>query len=377
MVTLPPPTSRTQRLSTLQSWQRRTSITARWALLAYALVIIYASLHPFSGWVDSGVAPWAYVNAPWPRYWTWFDLVTNGVAYIPLGALLAWALYPRWCHAWAWVVATLAAAFLSALLEGLQTYLPYRISSNVDWLCNILGGFVGAVIGSMTASPFIDKGRLREWRLRWFEREASAGLVLVAAWFAAQLHPQALAFGTGEIVAPFQRLWAEVSNQPVMPWISTPLSVEQHWMAETLAATSAFGGAALFFVTLMRPLAPRVRLLLAFGLGAVLMKSLGAAALVDIEAVGAWLTPGAQMGAALGSILALAGCFTPYRVQRALAILGLVAGLIIVNALPDNPYYTASLAQWQQGAWVNFNGLLNMLAMTWPLMALVYMWRRV
>jgi hypothetical protein len=41
--------------------------------------------------------------------------------------------------------------------------------------------------------------------------------------------------------------------------------------------------------------------------------------------------------------------------------------------MPDNPYYLASLAQWRQGAWINFNGLLNVLAMAWPFIALAYL----
>ena len=36
----------------------------------YALLIIYASLYPLSGWRDSGGDPLAFLGAAWPRYWT-------------------------------------------------------------------------------------------------------------------------------------------------------------------------------------------------------------------------------------------------------------------------------------------------------------------
>ena len=35
--------------------------------LAYAALIVYASLYPFADWRDQGIAPWAYLAAPWPQ----------------------------------------------------------------------------------------------------------------------------------------------------------------------------------------------------------------------------------------------------------------------------------------------------------------------
>ncbi|MFN7668534.1 MAG: VanZ family protein, partial [Burkholderiales bacterium] len=126
------------------SWPRRNSVMARWALLAYVAVIVYASLHPFQSWRNPGIDPWEFVLAPWPRYWTGFDLVTNWLAYVPLGTLIVWAFYPRYRSYRAVTLALFAGAFLSATLEGLQTYLPNRISSNVEWGCNALGCLSGA-----------------------------------------------------------------------------------------------------------------------------------------------------------------------------------------------------------------------------------------
>ena len=64
----------------------------RYLALAYAALVIYASLHPFAGWRDLGVPAFAFLDAGWPRYWTAFDLAINVVAYVPLGYLLALAL---------------------------------------------------------------------------------------------------------------------------------------------------------------------------------------------------------------------------------------------------------------------------------------------
>ncbi len=46
--------------------------------------MIYASLHPFTGWRDAGAPLFAFVSAPWPRYWTVFDLLTNALASMDL-----------------------------------------------------------------------------------------------------------------------------------------------------------------------------------------------------------------------------------------------------------------------------------------------------
>src|SRR3546814_2552915 len=73
----------------------RVSIFARAGWLAYVLLIIYASLYPFTGWQDLGLPLRSYLFAGMPRYWTGFDVATNIIGYIPLGVLTTYALYPR------------------------------------------------------------------------------------------------------------------------------------------------------------------------------------------------------------------------------------------------------------------------------------------
>ena len=68
--------------------------TAAWPLVwIYALLIVYASLYPFDNWRIQGIAPWAFLTAPLPRYWTGFDVWSNVVGYAPFGFLLALALH--------------------------------------------------------------------------------------------------------------------------------------------------------------------------------------------------------------------------------------------------------------------------------------------
>ena len=111
---------------------RYKSAAAPLALL-YAALIVYASLFPFTGWRDQGIAPWAYLQAPWPQYWTRFDLVSNLIGYMPLGFLLTLSMLQPVRGPWlAAVLATLATGLLSFAMESLQSYLPTRVASNVE-----------------------------------------------------------------------------------------------------------------------------------------------------------------------------------------------------------------------------------------------------
>ena len=84
---LPPASLRAPRL--------RASALARYLFGAYAVLVVYASLHPFSGWQVQAPTPFAFLTAPLPRSITRFDLVTNILGYIPLGFLAVLAAYPR------------------------------------------------------------------------------------------------------------------------------------------------------------------------------------------------------------------------------------------------------------------------------------------
>ena len=168
--------------NTASNPRTQASPLARLAFACMALVIVYASLYPFEGWTDTGIAPWAFLTAPWPRYQTTFDMATNVVAYVPLGMLGVFALYPRVRRVGAVVLATLAGAALSFSMEALQTYLPFRVSSNVDFALNTCGSLLGAIVAAPLAAPVLDRGPLRDLRRRLFEPQASWGLLIVLAW---------------------------------------------------------------------------------------------------------------------------------------------------------------------------------------------------
>ena len=187
--------------------------------LFYAALIVYASLFPFTGWRDQGLAPWAFLWAPWPQYWTRFDLVANLAGYAPLGFLLALALM-RMRRAWpAVTLASTAAALLSFTMESLQSYLPLRVASNLDLGLNAAGGVLGALLAFVLERlGAID--RWRRFRARWFVRNSRGALVLLALWPVGLLFPAPVAFGLGQVWERLEEGVAELlQDTPFIEWL--------------------------------------------------------------------------------------------------------------------------------------------------------------
>jgi hypothetical protein len=91
------------------------------------------------------------------------------------------------------------------------------------------------------------------------------------------------------------------------------------------------------------------------------------------ESVFAWLTHGALIGLAVGLAVALAAVALPRTARLALAAVLLMAATVLVNLSPPNPYLADSLKVWQQGHFLNFNGLTRLVSALWPFMAIGYL----
>src|SRR6266852_4140144 len=102
------------------------STLARYLFVAYVLLVVYASLHPFSGWRDRGLPPFAFLAAPFTRPMPVFDVVVNVIGYVPLGFLATLAAYPRLRGGGAFAFGLACSLLLSFALESLQLYLPNR-----------------------------------------------------------------------------------------------------------------------------------------------------------------------------------------------------------------------------------------------------------
>jgi VanZ family protein len=341
----------------------RHSPLARIFLAAYVLLVAYASLYPFSGWREPAASVLAFLAAPWPRYLTAFDLAANFLGYLPLGILCALAVHPRAGTRTAALLALAAGVVLSLVLETVQGYLPARISSNVDVLANAAGAAVGGFAGARFAPWLLDAGPLRRLRAAAFAPGTAAdlGLALLGLWLFAQLNPATLLFGTGDLrdlvaAGAGERHGAEIF-----------VAIEAATCAANLAAVALIASA------VASPGAPLKRLLLALLASALVVKALAMAILMRAEYVFAWLTPGGQLGLAGGIVLALAMLGAPRTARLALAAVLLMAATVLVNLAPPNPYLAATLKVWEQGHFLNFNGLTRLVSTLWPFVALAYL----
>jgi VanZ family protein len=327
----------------------------------YTLLILYGSLHPLDHWRASGVDPLAFLQASWPRYFTEFDLVANSLAYVPLGFLWATVLVVRLPAGAVFIGAALAAGALSFGVEVVQNYLPSRIPSNLDLACNTLGGMGGALAALRWGHHLLDGGRLHAWRERRFLGGSAGdhGLVLMALWLLTQLSPESFLFGNGNLRG----------------LIGLPAAFDfraNHFLELEMATVAA---QTLAITLIGNRLARNHPVLLPLALlGAAMLVKSGAIMLLMESVHGfAWITPGTLGGLALGLVLALLalGCQADERLT--IAAMALMLATVLANLMPDNPYLEDTLRVWQQGHFLNFNGLTRLVAALWPFLALPWL----
>ena len=331
----------------------------------YVLLLVYSGLAPWTGWRDLGVAPFAYLTAPVPRHLTVFDLLVNVLAYLPLGALVVFAAHPRLRRWLGPPLALVVGVVLSGSIEALQTYLPNRVSSNIDLATNAAGALLGGVLATPFASSLIDRGRLAELRLQWFDRRLSLLLLLVALWPLTQLYPAPMLFATGDMREPLGNVVSALGGT----WPTL-----DHWefgaaefvLAEAFVVAAATLAVGLAFASAMRPSAPRGALILLLLGAALLAKTLAHGLYFGPERGLVWMTPGAFGGLALGTLTVLAASAGPPAWLPRFALLALGAAVAGANLIPHNPYYLANMQTWRPGALANFSALTHWIAMLWP-----------
>ena len=325
------------------------------------MLIVYASLYPFSGWRDLGLPIFTFLDAAWPRYWTVFDLAVNVLVYLPLGFLLTLSLRRlpgQWIPA---ITALLLGALLSFCLETLQTWLPSRVPSNLDLACNALGASVGAFLAICYGERFFSRLTLLQQHLLAHNPHVELGLVLVGLWLLTQLSPETILFGAGDL-----RHLLDIT--PAVPY-----EAHSFFALETgiiVCNTIAIG--LIVRALLAARNSPYLALVVFFTL-ALAIRTLAAAILVDPFHAFVWLTPGAGLGLMTGGAMLALMLLLPASLRIALAGLALMAGTVLVNLAPPNPYSAVALVAWGQGHFLNFNGLTRLSASVWPFLALPYM----
>jgi VanZ family protein len=358
--------------------------SATWLALAYALLVLYASLYPFEGWRwPPGRTALELLVLPQAIHQDQFDRWSNGLGYAPLALLLALALLRSgWRARGAVPLAVLLAAGLSYACECLQSFVPDRVPTRGDFELNTAGAVAGALFAwGLQAAGLVD--RWNALRQRWFTGDAAYALALLALWPLALLFPAPVPLGLGHGVDRAREWLAErlagvdwaASLQPLLetPAASlAPLSPLAEWMATTLGLLAPCVVA--YAVT------PRGWRRFGLALGALalalLTMTLSTALNFGPHNALAWIGPRTVPALLAGLLLALACVALPARLVCGLGLMALVAMVALLSQAPGDPYLAQSLQAWEQGRFVRFHGVAQWLGWLWPWLAMAWLLSR-
>lgn len=341
----------------------------------YAGLIVYASLFPFSDWRNQGLNPLAYLSEPWPKYWTAFDLWVNVLGYLPFGFLVAVSALRTGRMRTAVVAGALLGALLSLVMEATQSYLPSRVSSNLDFALNALGALLGAVL----ANALERMGALARWsrvRERWFVPNARGGIVLIALWPFALLFPTTAPLGLGQVMERLEATLVEwLIDTPFLEWLPMrevelqPLLPGAQMLCVMLGALAPV----LLGYCVIRGGRRRGMFMALAMTTAVAVTGLSSALSFGPAQAWHWLDLPTRIGLAAAFLLATALLLAPPRLCAALALLALGILLGVLNQASPGPYFEQTLHTWEQGRFIRFNGLAQWLSWLWPFAALLYL----
>ncbi|WP_197714026.1 VanZ family protein [Polynucleobacter necessarius] len=284
------------------------------------------SLNPFEFDFQNGISAWAWLDAPLPRFITLFDVAVNILAYIPFGFLVMFAAYPRWRNFVALGIALGLSAALALGVETLQSWLPTRIPSQMDWWANLFGGLLAIPPGPQWLSGSAMRRRFDQWfGLDW----AACALFLLFPW--SQIYPQSSWLGTGA--------WGHA----IFGSVDWGTLVINHVAQEMVITSLCWLGVALLLSWGLRAKATQWRILNGLLALTVLIKIWFTALQFGAEFSLIWLTTGALWSMVLGSVLLRWALQLKQSNRFWMTMVCLLGITIAVNVLPDNPYFILTL----------------------------------
>lgn len=337
--------------------------------LLYVALIVYASLYPFDDWRNQQIYPWTFLWEPWPLYWSADDVAMNLIGYLPLGLGLTWMEYRhakralRWPHFWLW------AAFLSLTMESLQTYLPSRVPSIMDFVLNVAGSLAGVgVCGLINRFGWIEGWR--RYREYWLVPDSVWLMVSLFMWPFALLFPSGAPFVTGQMLS---RMHQRVDDY-------LPMGFIQHLSDAMLQPlTSSWRESISFFSTLSGLLIPcllsnsivvksekRQKALVLLMVIAVGVSVLSSTLTFGWQHMGSWVNTKVMVSLLMAWILAYGVAMLGTRVNQLVLLMVLILHVLLANAIEQDVYLAQTLQTWEQGRYVRFNGLAQWVGWLWP-----------
>lgn len=329
---------------------------ARLALLLYTILIIFASLTPFTFKLAS-ISAFAWMGASLPKFIPIFDVWVNILGYLLFGFLAVFAVYPRVLKWSALILVLSCGVLLSGTLESLQTFLPGRISNLTDWYANTLGTLIGALFALPLRPNWLSGNRAERYRFTYFGPHQGFFLMLILFPFA-QIFPINVWLGMGDL----DQAELRVSQF----WSTTLNNASQELLITSLALTSI----SAFFLYGTRSQTSQLKLIALLMSVSVAVKIAMSQLQYGAYGLQYWASFATGAGLLIGLVAASLMQRLQKRTQWLIAFIGLNLLLILVNILPHNPYHLSQLELLPQGRLMHFNGLLEWLSLVWPFLAI-------
>jgi VanZ family protein len=323
------------------------------SLAVWLLLLAYASLYPlFPMRLPPAEALQEALSLP--RYLMRSDVVFNVLAYIPFGTLATLFFRQRGDVRRTIPKAIALAAVFSLSMETVQLFIPNRVASFTDLVCNVGGAVVGAL---MFADPVYSMatarlGDIRE-RLVIDGAWGDAGLVLLGLWILAQFNPALPFFGAGNI------------GEHVAP---------QLLLVQWVAAGMGICGFGLFVSSLLRG-EGALRVTVVLLSVALWLKFAASTFMLQPNFSAEWVNIGRMAGIA-GGVAAMAVMRRLGRLARIyLALLLILAGAMLSKIFGA---YSAMdellrLFRWPHGQLASFATLTRFIHELWPVAAVVFL----
>ena len=359
--------------------RRRPPALIRLLWLVVTAAIVYLSLYPLTGWRLRQPSLFAFLSQGFPRYYSQTDLVSNVAAYVIFGLLFALGWSSR-RHAWLpAVLATLAGALVSLALESLQSYLPTRVPSMLDFSANAAGAALGGIIGAVVGHYRIrQRAGPTPASRQWYEQGPAIGWALIVIWVISQLPTQRLLFSTGNL-----QTWLPQTLPRLFELLPEPLLRLDELLPESLRSFHETSVVAtmmcvlgVLVMDLVRSAGWRMAWMIGLMAAAVALRVLSSPPFASAQPLLVWLTSGAQAGLLIGAlVLYLIGAFHR-RTRLRIGIVLVVLGLVLVNVSPADPFFqttqSAAPGVLTPSMTPSLRSLISTIGAWWPLMAMLY-----
>ncbi len=323
-------------------------------------MIVYGSLYPFSDWQRPHQLPFLFLFQPWPPYVTRTDVLTNVLAYLPLGFLLFKATRGML------MIPVLYGVLLSFLMETLQAFVPGRVSSNLDVLTNAAGVFFGATLAWWISRQLWPCNTLAVWRQKWFlpGRTVNTGLLLLGLWVLSQWSLQLPSLVAGNLHGHFSPYWETLADPSRFKFM------------EALIYFLEIAGLGLFAATLMRPGRRLSVFFVVLFAVAVLLKLLTVAILLKLSVLTRLFSLEALVGLCSGLALLLVSSGWRAELRSHAPVVAVLAAFIAAQTIYwlNHPATAALASGWPSApvTLLNVTGLAFLISLLWPLLAIAH-----